>query len=284
MYIVSTEKMLIDAKKNKYAIPAFNVYNLETLKGVVEGASEMKSPVILATTPSTIKYTGLEFIVSMADTAAKKYNIPIALHLDHCTDIDFIKKCILAGYKSVMIDASAKKYDENISITKEIVEFAKKYDVKVEAELGHVASQEEINIKNKDSMFTDPDIAVEFVNETNIDSLAIAIGTVHGVYKMEPDLDFLRLKEIREKINIPLVLHGASGVGDKDIKMAIEYGINKINIATELKIPFTKVIRDYLNENPKENDLRYYLAPGKDAIKEVVKKKIELCGSNNKVQ
>lgn len=283
MDIVSTRNILTEAQNNMYAVPAFNIHNLETMQAVLEGAVEMKSPVIIATTPGTVKYAGLEYLVSMVKSAAKMYNIPIALHLDHCTDIDLLKDCILAGYKSVMIDGSTKSYEENIKITKEVVEFAHRYDVTVEAELGRIGGQEEeIIIDEKDAMLTDPEIALDFVNKTKVDSLAVAIGTAHGVYKLDPELDFPRLKEIRKKIDIPLVLHGASGVPNKDVKMAIDYGISKVNIATELKIPFAEAIKNYFIENPEGNDPRYYLTPGKMAVKKVVMGKIEICGSKNK--
>lgn len=283
MNIVSTKDILINAQNQNYAVAAFNIYNLETMQGVVEGAWEMKSPVIIATTPSTVDYMGLECIVAMVQSNARLYNIPIALHLDHCKDIDLLKKCIKAGYKSVMIDASLKSYEENIEITRNIVEFAHKYNVTVEAELGRIVGQEdEIKIDEKDEMLTDPKVALDFINKTNVDSLAIAIGTAHGVYKLNPNLDFSRLKEIKEKLDIPLVLHGASGVSHEDIKRAIKYGINKVNIATELKIPFTEAIKEYFIENPEDTDPRNYLDPGKQAIKKVVKKKIEVCESKNK--
>lgn len=283
MEIISTKNLLIDAQNNRYAVPAFNIHNLETMQAVIEGAWEMKSPVIIATTPGTVNYAGLEYLVAMVKAAVDMYDIPIALHLDHCTDVDFLKSCIVSGYKSVMIDASLKSYEENIELTKEVVEFARNYNASVESELGRIGGQEdEIVIDEKDTALTNPEIALDFVNKTKVDSLAVAIGTAHGVYKFDPELDFTRLEEIRKKVDIPLVLHGASGVPDKDIEKAVAYGINKVNIATELKIPFTEAIKTYFLENPKENDPRHYLTPGKIAIKEVVMKKIEICGSKNK--
>lgn len=283
MDIVSTKEMLLDAKKNNYAIPAFNIHNLETMQAVLEGANEMKSPIIIATTPGTVNYAGMDFLVNMAKAGAKNFNIPIALHLDHCTDVDFIKECISAGYKSVMIDASIKKYEENIRLTKDVVEFAKKYNATVESELGVVGGQEEErNVDEKDALLTDPNMALDFIEKTNIDSLAIAIGTAHGLYKLEPKLDIGRLKEINEVVNVPLVLHGASGVPEESVRQAVRHGICKINVSTELKMAFIKEVRKYLKENPSANDPRSYLTPGKEAVKEIVIDKIKICSSKNR--
>ena len=283
MDIVSTKGMLLDAMKNKYAVPAFNIHNLETMQAVLEGAWEMKSPVIIATTPGTVNYAGMDYLVAMVKVGAKRYNIPIALHLDHCPDVDFLKECILAGYKSVMIDASMEDYEDNIKITKDVVEFAHRYGVTVEAELGRVGGQEdEIKVDEKDTMLTNPEGALDFVERTKVDSLAVAIGTAHGVYKLEPKLDFERLKKMSKIIDIPLVLHGASGVPSESVEKAIEYGICKVNIATELKLPFAEEIKRFFNENPTANDPRKYLTPAKEAAKKVVIDKIRVCRSENR--
>lgn len=284
MDIVSTKNILIEAQRNKYAVPAFNVYNLETMQAVLEGVYKMKSPVIIATTPGTVNYAEMEYLVAIARAAGKKYDIPIGLHLDHCSDIDFIKKCIIGGYKSVMIDGSMMTYEENIRVTKEVVEFAHKYDATVEAELGRVGGVEDYPmVYEKEVMLTDPKIAQDFVRRTNIDSLAVAIGTAHGLYKFEPKLDFNRLKEIRDIIDIPIVLHGGSGVPDESIIKAVEYGICKVNIATELKKPFAESIKNYFKENPETNDPRHYFGPGKELIREIAMEKIRICGSDNRL-
>lgn len=283
MNIISTKELLIEAQKFKYAVPAFNVHNLETIRAVVAGAVEMNSPVIIATTPGTIDYSGLEYLVSIVKTAAEINNIPISLHLDHCTDIDYVKKCIDAGYRSVMIDASAKSFEKNIETTKKVVEYAHKFGATVEAELGTIGGEEDdIVISEKDALLTDPDKAVEFVEKTGVDSLAVAIGTAHGVYKFEPKLDFERLKEMNKKIQVPLVLHGGSGVPVVSVQRAIEDGICKVNISTELKIPFAKAVKEFFINNPEADDPRKYLTPGVEASKEVVIEKIKMCGSNNK--
>lgn len=284
MDIVSSKEMLLDAKKNKYAVPAFNIHNLETIQAVLEGAWEMKSPIILATTPGTVDYAGMDYLIAIARAGAKMYNIPIALHLDHCSQVDFLKKCIYTGYKSVMIDASMKRYEDNIRITKDVAEFAHKYGVTVEAELGRIGGEEdERKVDEKAAMFTDPKMAFDFVDRTKVDSLAIAIGTAHGIYKLEPKLDFERLIKIDKIIQVPLVLHGASGVSFDSITRAIEHGICKVNIATELKIPFAEEIKKFFNESPLENDPRKYLAPAKNAVKKVVIEKIKICRSGNRI-
>lgn len=282
--ILSTREMLLKAQREGYAVPAFNIHNMETLQVVAETAMEMKSPVIIAGTPSTIEdYAGPDYIKAMAEVAANKYDIPIAIHLDHFEDVEAIKRDIDIGFKSCMIDASKKPFEENISIVKDVVEYAHRYDAVVEAELGKLGGREDdLVVDEKDAMYTNPDDAADFVDKTNVDSLAIAIGTAHGLYKGEPKLDFERLKEIRSKVSIPLVLHGASDVPDELVKEAISLGICKVNVATDLKIPFADAVKKLFNENSKESDPRKYMTPGKEAMKEIVKHKIEVCGSANR--
>ncbi|WP_154827057.1 tagatose bisphosphate family class II aldolase [Clostridium butyricum] len=282
--ILSTREMLLKAQREGYAVPAFNIHNMETLQVVAETAMEMKSPVIIAGTPSTIEdYAGPDYIKAMAEVAANKYDIPIAIHLDHFEDVEAIKRDIDIGFKSCMIDASKKPFEENISIVKDVVEYAHRYDAVIEAELGKLGGREDdLVVDEKDAMYTNPDDAADFVDKTNVDSLAIAIGTAHGLYKGEPKLDFERLKEIRSKVSIPLVLHGASDVPDELVKEAISLGICKVNVATDLKIPFADAVKKFFNENSKESDPRKYMTPGKEAMKEIVKHKIEVCGSANR--
>ena len=223
--ILSTKEMLLKAQREGYAVPAFNIHNLETLQVVVETAMEMRSPVIVAGTPSTIEsYAGPDYIKAMAEVAATKYDVPIAIHLDHFEDVDAIKKNIDLGFKSCMIDASKMEFEKNIETVKEVVDYAHRYDVVVEAELGKLGG--------RDTSYTTPEDAAEFVRRTNIDSLAVAIGTAHGLYKGEPKLDFERLVEIKEKVDIPLVLHGASDLPDDLVKKAISLGICKVTVAT----------------------------------------------------
>ena len=281
--IVSTREMLLKAQREKYAVPAFNFHNLETIQVIVEAAAEMNSPLILAGTPGTFEYGGRDYLQAIIETAARKYSIPIAIHLDHHETFESIKKSIDLGTKSVMIDASHHPFEENIELVSKVVEYAHRYDVTVEAELGRLGGQEDdLVVDEKDSFFTNPDAAVEYAERTRIDSLAVAIGTAHGLYKNEPKLDFERLEEIRKKVSIPLVLHGASGVSVQDVRKCISLGITKVNIATELKIPFSDELRKYLMENTEANDPRKYMAKAKEEMKKVVIEKIKMCMSNDR--
>lgn len=281
--MINSKELLLHAQKNGYAVPAFNCHNLETIQVIVETANELRSPVIIAGTLGTFDYAGRDYIQSIVETAAKKYNIPIVLHLDHHTKIEDIEASLKLGTKSVMIDASHHSYDENIAIVKKVVELAHKFDATVEAELGILGGQEDdLVVNEKDSKYTNPQQAVDFVKKTGIDSLAVAIGTAHGLYKEDPKLDFERLKEIRSLVTIPLVLHGASGVPEEAVKKTISLGITKVNIATELKIPFSHKLREYLVAHPEENDPRKYMKDAKKAMAEVVKEKILMCMSQNR--
>lgn len=282
---ISTHEMLKHAYDHGYAIPAFNIHNLETIQVAVDVASELQSPIILAATPSTISYAGPGYLVSIVDRAIKENLLPIALHLDHATDIDMIKSCIDYGFKSVMVDGSHLPFEENVEMTNTIVSYAKHKFVSVEAELGRLSGiEDDILVDRQESELTDPDVCGKFIEATGVDSLAIAIGTAHGMYKSQPKLDFERLRDIRKTIEIPLVLHGASGIKNIMINKAIELGINKVNIATELKEAFGRAVRRYLINNPNQNDPRHYLTPGKEAMAEVVRSKIILCNSAGRVR
>ncbi|MDY0409250.1 tagatose-bisphosphate aldolase subunit GatY [Virgibacillus soli] len=283
VYIQNTKEMLIKARKEGYAVPAFNIHNLETIQTVVEAAVELKSPVILAATPGTMNYAGRSYIQAIAEIAAKENDIPIALHLDHHETLESIEASLQLGTKSVMIDGSHHTFEENIDITKQVVNEARKFGATVEAELGKLVGQEDdLIVEAKDAAYTDPDTVVEFVERTNVDSLAVAIGTGHGVYETEPNLDFERLKKISSLIDIPIVLHGASGISEADVRKCIELGCAKVNVSTELKIPFSNTLRDYLIEHPEETDPRKYMNPAKAKMKETVKEKILICKSNGK--
>ncbi|WP_404462074.1 tagatose bisphosphate family class II aldolase [Providencia rettgeri] len=281
MYLVSTRNMLNKAQLGGYAVPAFNIHNLETIQVVMETAAEMASPVILAGTPSTFSYAGSDYLIAICQQAAERYKVPVALHLDHHEDIPDIFQKVSAGVRSAMIDASHFPFDENIQIVKRVVDFCHQWDCTVEAELGRLGGQEDdLVVDAADVLFTDPDAAVTFIQRTGIDSLAVAIGTAHGMYKSEPHLDFARLEAIRKKTDVPLVLHGASGIPDADVRHCIELGICKVNVATELKIAFSDAIKQYFIENPEATDPRHYLVPGKAAMKAVVMDKIRVCKSD----
>ncbi|MDU6480430.1 MAG: tagatose-bisphosphate aldolase subunit GatY [Paeniclostridium sordellii] len=283
MSLISTKEILEKAQNEGYAVPAFNIHNLETIQVVLKAARDLKSPVILAATPSTVKYADENYLLAIMNKATELNDIPIAFHLDHHENVDDIKRIIKLGCKSVMIDASKHEFYENVSIVKDIVNFAHKYGTTVEAELGKLGGVEDnLEVDDKDAYLTNPNEALKFVKLTGVDSLAVAIGTAHGLYKCEPKLDFKRLEEIRRLVHVPLVLHGASGVSYGAVQEAIKNGICKVNIATELKIPFSNAIKKYFEENPNASDPRQYLVPAKNAMYDVVAEKIKMCKSENK--
>ena len=283
MSLISTKEMLLKAQREGYAIPAFNIHNLETIQVVLQAASDLKSPVILAATPSTVKYANENYLLSIIEKGSKLNDIPLTFHLDHHENVEDIKNIIKLGCKSVMIDASKYEFKKNVEIVKDVVDFAHKHEATVEAELGKLGGvEDDLKVDEKDSFLTDPNEAYEFVKLTGVDSLAVAIGTAHGLYKSEPKLDFERLEKIKNIVNVPLVLHGASGVPYEAVQTAIEKGICKVNIATELKIPFSNAIKEYFNENPNASDPRQYIVPAKHAMYDVVVEKIKMCKSENK--
>ena len=279
MPLVSSLELIKKAKEQKKAIAAFNIHNLETIQAVIEGAYELNAPVIIQTKPGTLRHVGIESVASIVKALAGKYNIPIALHMDHCPSFDTIVSCIQNGYTSVMIDGAHYEYDENVALVKSVVKMAHAVGVQVEGEIGKIGGvEDDMFVNEADASFTVPSEAKKFVMDTGIDTLAVAIGTAHGMYKGEPNLDFDRIEEIDGLVDVPLVLHGASGVPDEQVKRSIELGMAKVNIATELKNPMVAAIREVI-KNPDENDPRHYMGAAKKAVKEVVKKKIRLCGS-----
>ncbi|MCW4009357.1 MAG: class II fructose-1,6-bisphosphate aldolase [Candidatus Bathyarchaeota archaeon] len=303
--LVTNKDLMVPARKNGYAIPALNVQNLESLTAVAEAAVEEKSPVILAISPSVVKYAGLPYISGMAKTAAQNAPVPMSVHLDHGENFEIAAKCVEAGFTSVMIDGSFLKLEENIALTKQVVNMAHPKGVSVEAELGRLAGVEERTVEEKDAILTDPETAKEFVEQTGVDTLAVAIGTSHGAYKFksEAKLDIERLRIISQKVAIPLVLHGASSVPQQliekankygaqlgnakgnaieEIQKAIPLGIAKVNVDTDLRLAFLGAVREVLANSPKEFDPRKILGPAKAAIKEVAKTKMQQFGSAGK--
>lgn len=307
MPLVTSTEIFKSAYAGNYAIGAFNVNNMEIIQGIVDAAKEEKSPLILQVSAGARKYANPIYLKKLVEAAVEDSNLPIVLHLDHGEDFEICKQCIDDGFTSVMIDASHHPFEENIAITRKVVEYAHSKGVVVEAELGRLAGVEDaVNVSEKDASYTVPEQAAEFVQKTGVDSLAIAIGTSHGAYKFkgEPSLDFERLKQIQALLpNFPLVLHGAStvlpefvelcnqyggnipgaqGVPEEMIRRAAGLGVCKVNIDTDLRLAMTAAIRKDIVDNPSNFDPRKYLGAGRTAIKEMVRHKIKnVLGSNN---
>ena len=308
--LVTTKEMFEKSMKEGFAIGAFNVNNMEIIQGIVDAAAEAKSPVILQASSSAIKYARINYLMKMVEAAIEEHpEVPIAIHLDHGPDFETAKMCIDSGFTSVMIDASKYDFEENVRITKEVVDYAHSKGVVVEAELGTLAGvEDEVNVSDDDARYTNPDQAKEFVERTSCDSLAVAIGTSHGAYKFkgEAKLRFDILKQIKEKIpNTPIVLHGAStvipelvetcnkyggdipgakGVPDELLNEASKSGVSKINVDTDLRLAMTAGIRKVLVEEPNAFDPRKYLTPARELVKETVKHKmVDVFGSSNKI-
>ena len=309
MALVTTKEMFKKALTEDYAVGAFNVNNMEIIQGIVEAAQEESAPLILQVSAGTRKYANPTYLVKLVEAAIIDTGLDIVLHLDHGADFDVCKKCVDDAFTSVMIDGSKHPFEENIKLTKQVVEYAHSKGVSVEAELGKLAGvEDDVKVSARNATFTVPEEAAEFVEKTGVDSLAIAIGTSHGAYKFkgEPYLDFERLKEIHKLIpDTPLVLHGAStvlpefvskcneyggnipgaqGVPEDMIKTATKYGICKVNIDTDLRLAMTAEIRKHFAEHPEDFDPRKYLGPARDAIKGMVQHKIKnvLNASNKK--
>ncbi|WP_205516897.1 class II fructose-1,6-bisphosphate aldolase [Paenibacillus sp. SYP-B3998] len=279
MPLISSTEMLRIARKNKYAVGAFNVHTLEMLQAVVEAAVETQSPLIIQSTVGTVKHLGPDYIAAAATVAANRTGLPIALHLDHCTDFPTIVQCIRAGYTSVMIDASMYPFEENVERTRKVMEVAAAAGVNVEAELGKVGGvEDDIVVDERDALLADPDECSLFIERTGVFTLAPAIGTAHGIYKGEPNIDFARIGQIADRVEAPLVLHGGSGIPAEQVKRAVALGMAKMNIATELRIAFSDAIKEVFAALPEENDPRKYMVPAKEAVKRLAIEKMQLCG------
>lgn len=286
MPLVSMTEMLQKAKEEKYAVGQFNVNNLEYAQAILQAAEEKKSPVIIGVSEGAGRYMGgYKVVVAMVKALMEEYNItvPVAIHLDHGSSFEQCAKAIHAGFTSVMIDASAKPFEENVALTKKVVELAHFHGVSVEAELGIVGGEED-GVVGEGIIYADPQECKELVERTGIDCLAPALGSVHGPYKGEPKLGFKEMEEIGQLTGVPLVLHGGTGIPLKDIQKAISLGTAKINVNTENQIAQTKKVREVLAENPDVYDPRKYLGPGRDAIKETVMMKMEEFGSVGKAE
>ena len=277
----------------KYAVPSFNTSNLEMTQGIVRAAAAQKAPIIIQTSVGALEYAGLEQLVEIIKTEARNALTPIALHQDHCHDFNLIKKLINLGYSSVMLDASHLPYKENLKLTKAVVAYAHKRGVWVQAELGRILGNEDWqNVKSGEDLMTDPVQAEEFVAQTGINTLAIAVGSVHGIpvdprikkilSTLKEHVDINRVKEIRKRVKVPLVMHGASGVPDSQIRAAIKYGVAVFNIDTDLRVAFNKALRSYMKNNPQVYDPRKLFRPATDALQAMAEKKIKLMGGSGK--
>ncbi|GFI10657.1 MAG: tagatose-bisphosphate aldolase subunit GatY [Lachnospiraceae bacterium] len=281
MAFVTSEKMLLDAQKGGYAVGAFNVENMEMVMAVIAAAEELKAPLMLQTTPSTVKYAGLDMYLANVKTAAEKASIPVCMHLDHGDSFDLAMQALRTGYSSIMIDGSHSVFEENIAVTKAVADACRPSHIPVEAELGKVGGKED-DLDGGSGGYTDPMEAKEFAERTGIGSLAVAIGTAHGVYKGEPKLDLDRLAEIRKVVSIPLVLHGASGLSEEAVKESIKRGICKVNFATELRIAYTDGVKEFLAANPDAFDPKKYGKTAMEHVKEIVKLRMKMCGCDGK--
>ena len=277
--LVNSKEMLLVAKRNHYAVPQFNINNLEWAKYILEAMNELRKPVILGVSEGAINYMGgYKTVYSLVKSLIEdlKIEIPVCLHLDHGSSIESCIKAVDAGFTSVMIDASKYSLDENIRITKEVSDYAHKYNVTVEAEVGHIGGTEDNSNSNNNITNARLEECIELVEKTNIDSLAPALGSVHGLYKGEPNLDFITMKEINEKLEVPLVLHGGTGIPVDKIKKAIECGISKININTELQISWYNEVEKFIKENKTVYDPRKVIGSGQAAIKKQVYEKVKM--------
>ena len=307
--LVTTKEMFKKSIEEKFAVGAFNINNMEFVQAIMDAAALEKSPVILQTSSSAIKYARIPYLKKMIEAGLEEHDIPVALHLDHGPDFETCKMCIDGGYTSVMFDGSKYDFEKNIELTKQVVDYAHEHGVVVEAELGKLAGvEDDVNVSADDAMYTDPAQAQEFVEKTGCDSLAIAIGTSHGAYKFkgEAKLRFDILEKVKELLpNTPIVLHGAStvipeyvemcnkfggnmpgakGVPDEMLHEASKRGVSKINVDTDLRLAMTAAIRKVFVETPEQFDPRKYLGPGRDLIEETVRHKIkDVFGSSNKI-
>ena len=266
--LVTADTLLLDAQKNGYAVGAFNIENMEMAQAVAEAVSSLNAPAIFQTTPSTVRYGGAQLLASIMRTVAETAKVPIAVHLDHGDSFSMAMQALCAGYTSIMIDGSQLSFEENIALSARVVEAAKPNGVPVEAELGKVGGKEDDH--ESENAYTDPAEAAEFVQRTGISSLAVAIGTAHGIYSGVPKLDIDRLSEIRAAVDIPLVLHGASGIAEDTLIECVRRGISKINFATELRVAYSNGVKACLAKDPEVFDPKKYGAMGRDSVRETV--------------
>ena len=276
MPLVTTKQMLKEARSDGYAVGAFNAENLEMMQAVVAAAEKLQAPVIIQTTPSTVSYASTEEYASLAAVLAKKASVPVAVHLDHGSSFELASKAYHDGYSSIMIDGSQLSLENNIALTKRVAEMCRASNIPVEGELGKVGGKED-DTESDASVYTDVDEAVKFAAETGVDSLAVGVGTAHGVYKETPILNLKLISKLKAAVPVPLVLHGASGLSDEVVRECIRRGMCKVNFATELRIAYTRAVAEYLRENPETIDPKKYGAAGREAVQDLAEDKIRVC-------
>lgn len=283
MPLVTSKQMLADAQQRGYAVGAFNAENMEMVKAIIRAAEELKAPVMIQTTPSTVKYGTLDTYAAIVAAEAKNAAVPVCLHLDHGSSFELAVQAIKAGYTSVMIDGSHESFEGNVEVSRRVAEVGKAVEIPVEAELGKVGGKED-DLEAEADTNTDPQEAKEFAERTGVDSLAVAIGTAHGFYVGTPVLDKERLSQIRKVVDIPLVLHGASGLSDEDVRDCVKRGICKVNFATELRVAYTDAGKKLLEEKPETFDPKAFGKVGMAAVTELVKAKMKVCGCDGKAE
>lgn len=284
MALVPIDVLMKEAEAGGYAVGAFNCNNMEIVQAIVDAARTERSPVIMQASQGAIKYAGIDYIVAMVKVASDGAGVPVALHLDHGTSFAQVMQCIRSGFSSVMIDGSKHPLEDNIALTCRVMDVARAVGVSVEAELGKIGgTEDDIVVSEREALFTDPEEARYFVERTGVDALAVAIGTAHGRYKGVPQLDFDRLRKIRSLVHTPIVLHGSSGVPDEAIREAIEIGVRKINIDTNIREAFVDRTRQVCADHPDEIDPRKILGPAREAATEIIREKIRLFGSSNRI-
>lgn len=281
MPLVTSKKMLLDAQKGGYAVGAFNAENMEMVKAIIQAAEELRAPVMIQTTPSTVKYGTLDTYAAIVAAEAAKATVPVCLHLDHGSSFDLAMQAMKAGYTSVMIDGSKLDFEGNVEVSKKVADVAAAFGIPCEAELGKVGGKED-DLETEADTNTDPKEAREFAERTGVTSLAVAIGTAHGFYVGTPVLDKERLSEIRQVVDIPLVLHGASGLTDEDVKDCVKRGICKVNFATELRAAYSEAVKATFAEKQDTIDPKAYGKAGIAAVKELVMARMKVCGCDGK--
>jgi len=281
MPLATTDIMLKKAQAGHYAVGAFNAENMEMVQAIIAAAEELNTPVIIQTTPGTIRYASLDLYFSNVMAAAKAAKVPVAMHLDHGDSFGLAMQALHTGYTSIMIDGSKKVLEKNIALTKSVVDACKPCNIPVEGELGKVGGKED-DLEATGTGYTDPEEAIEFVRQTGVSSLAVGVGTAHGVYAATPVLNTELISVLRTKIDVPMVLHGASGLSNEAVRECIRRGMCKVNFATELTIAYTQAVKAYLEKNPETIDPKKYGAAAREAVKQLVIGRIRVCGSDGK--